>query len=549
MKFAEYVYKRLQEIGCDYAFGIPGSYIAPIWQSFKESAKLILARHESGAAFMANGWTRITGKLSVVLSTLGPGITNVITGTACAFKDSLPLLVITGQAPVESFGKGVFQECYPTDRGFSPNGIMSHVTKASIEINNIKNAVHLFEQAIKIATSGRKGPVHISIALDVQNQDVTEEQDLRYKNVSTVLRYDIEKVIDRFYSAERPLIIAGWGCHLSGCSKQLEMLSSKWGAPILSTVKGLTACSYKWEMFLGHVGPGQNKEILDFLYSYKPDLILVLGASLASYYSSHIKPIIDQSYCIQVDIDAEQLGFYQRIDCCIQADLREWLTSVCNSFKYHKNCRDIKEKILQFKSELLQTYSQLASKTGLMAKSINMLNRILPENAIVIPDAGNHWLDTLSLYRTQQANGFFIDIGIGSMGHAIGSSIGIKLADPNKRVVCITGDGSILMSGSEISVSTELNLNNIYIIYNNASHGRVRTDQYITWNEDYIASDIIMCDFCKWGESLGAQGFRVASENEFKEAVASALEIESTSVIEVLVDKNEIPVCLLEGLN
>lgn len=174
MKFCEYIKQRLLELGYSTIFGVPGSYIMPIWQQFGNNIKVVLARNEAGAAYMADGWSRITGKPGIVLTTIGPGITNSISGVASAYKDSVPLLVITGQASTNSYGRGVFQESFKLDRGFNPKNLMDQITKASIEITNVENAPFLFEAAFKIAISGRPGPVHISVPYDIQIQEIKE---------------------------------------------------------------------------------------------------------------------------------------------------------------------------------------------------------------------------------------------------------------------------------------------------------------------------------------------------------------------------------------
>lgn len=553
MKFCEYIYKRLNQMNYDYVFGVPGSYIMPIWQVFKGLPKLVLARHESGAAFMADGWSRITKKPGVVMSTIGPGQTNMLTGVACAYKDSIPLLVITGQGNVDTFGKGIFQECYPLDRGFSPISIFEPVTKASIEITDIRNAVFLFERAYNIATSGRPGPVHLSIPYEIQDAELPKDSQILNigenglnKINESILCDNMMEVFKHIEESERVLILAGWGCYLSDSSDELKTLSEKLSAPIITTIKGLSAVDYSWDFFIGHVGNGQKRGVVEFISKYDPDTILILGSSVSNFEVGSLNSILDRAKCVQVDISSEQLGLHRAIDVGIHSDLKLWIREACKLLPSRRH-DEIKEKISLFKNTcVLDNNKELdsTSENSFMALAINKLNAILPENSVVIPDAGNHWLDTLSLYNTKSVAGFFTNSGLASMGHAIGSSIGIKLASPNKRLICITGDGSTLMFGNEISVSVRLKLDNIFIVFNNSSMGRVRTHQYFNYNCDYVASDIEEFNASEWAESMGAVNYRTKTIDEFVEALKAALKLNSTSVIEVIVSKDEIPVYL-----
>jgi acetolactate synthase I/II/III large subunit len=545
LTFAEYINIRLRELGYDVVFGVPGYYIMPLWQTFTGKPYLVLARHESGAVYMADGWARITRKPGVVLSTLGPGQTNMFTGIACAYKDSVPLLAITGQANTKTFGKGVFQECYPIDRGFSPTSIFAPITKGSYEITDKQNAVYMFECALKLASSGRQGPVHLSIPLNIQEAELIIDLEADPKCIFNNSIHNVyihtdkpNNIIDFFIESERVLILAGWGCYLSGQMDELQNLAEKLSAPIITTVKGLAAIKYNFDWFLGHVGPGQPKGIAEFLIRYNPDTILILGSSLSASYFDQIKEIIKKGNCIQVDIDHAQIGLRTKINLGIIADLRFWLPEICKLLPSKTN-EELKKQIKEFKTTQIEN---LSSNT-IMVQSIDELNRILPEDTVIVPDAGNHWLDTLSCYKPKCFGGLFTNMGLGAMGYAIGASIGLKLALPNKRIVCVTGDGSALMSGNEISVSGALNLNNIFIIYNNCCLGRVRTFQHFECQNNYVASDLPEIRFDKWAKSMGVDGYRVHSIEEFRAILKTVLKSNKTSVIEIMASNDEIPLC------
>ncbi len=548
MVFSEYINMRLRELGYKVVFGVPGDYIMPLWQTFTGTPRLVLARHESGAAYMADGWARITRKPGVILSTIGPGQTNMLTGIACSYKDSVPLLAITGQASTETFGRGVFQECYQINRGFSPTSICAPVTKGSFEVTDIRHAVYIFESALKIAFTGRPGPVHLSIPLNIQEAelDTEPEEDLKavFENPThhTYTQIDgLKNVADSLVSSERTLILAGWGCYLSGRTDELEELVRKLAAPIITTGKGLAAIRPDSDWFLGHIGPGYSKGVVDFLTQYNPDTVLILGSSLSAYYFDPIREIVEKANCIQIDLDYEMIGLRTRIELGIQADLRTWLPEICKLLPDKTN-EELKEQIADFKSTEIENLNSNTVAIG--AQSIKELNRLLPEDAVVFLDGGIHCLNTLSCYKPKCVGGLFTNMGLGTIGYAIGASIGAKLALPDKRVVCITGDGSVMMSGNEISVAQSLNLDNIFIIYNNGSMARIRLCQYFEGQKNYVASDLPEIRFDKWAKSMGVNSYRVQSIEELRVALEKAWKSEKPSVIEIMVSKDEIPVCM-----
>lgn len=544
MTFAEYINKRLQELEYQYVFGVPGSYIMPIWQTFTDKPELVLARHESGAAFIADGWARITKKPGVVLTTIGPGITNVITGVANAYKDSVPLLVITGQAATAGFGSGSFQESFPADRGFAPPSLLQPVTKRSFEITDSSSAVLLFETALKTAVSGRPGPVHISVPLNIQTGEVCLDNQVKTdltgkKRINEYTAVD-SAIISALNSAKKPLFIAGGGCFSSDAAEELEKFSQKLSAPVITTLKGLTCIKESSPFFVGHVGPAQPHFMNTFLEEYKADTVLFLGTSLSSYYLNNIKDsLLKARTLIQVDIEAEQIGTRIHIDYEVQADIKHWLKAVFSAAEQKKNNK-IVEKIGKYRKSIVN-YKKEETGNFTIASAIRMLNRECSEDVVVVPDAGNHWLNTFSLYTPRCYGGIFTNPGLGTMGYAIGAAIGIKLGNPDKKVICITGDGSVLMSGNEISTAKALDLDITFIIFNNYSLGRVRAGQASFAKPDFIASDISHINLKKWAEGLGVNAYRVQSEKELLDVLNSS---NKTTVIEVIVPKDEIPVFL-----
>lgn len=544
MKLCEWISLLIKQSNYK-VFGLPGYAIMPIWDAIGKENDIILSRHESGAVFMADGYTRKTGKLSVVLGTVGPGQTNMTTGVACAYKDSIPLLIVTGQNNSSRFGKGEFQESCGLDRSFQPSKLFDGITKMSMEITSIDNATFIFEKAIQLATEGRPGPVHISVPFDLQNAIICEKTVEKHNDSKIATGfYDelhLQKVADIINRAERPLVLVGWGAYLCRASTQIKTFAERLSCPIISTIKGLAAVSSTWAWYIGHIGNGYCFVTKNFLKDYKPDLLICLGTSLSSYYMDSVTELFKETIICQVDIDSSQIGLHYDVDIGFVADVSIWLNNVLQKIKNKDLCldsiADVNKKYIQYTSETANVHR------GLFSESINLLNSILPEDAIVIPDAGNHWLNTLSLYRTKNVDGFMTNAGLGAMGHAIGCSIGISLADKSRPVVCITGDGSALMSGTEISVSSEQNCPIIFIIYNDSSLGRVRCYQ-VANSTKTTTSDLPKINFQNIGCGLGAQSISVNSIEQFYTAMKNALESRDTWVIEVIISKHDIPVFL-----
>ena len=320
--------------------------------------------------------------------------------------------------------------------------------------------------------------------------------------------------------------------------------------PIISTVKGLSAVSYNWDTFIGHIGPGNRKETLEFIKDYKPKSLIVLGASMSSYYMEELITLlkVNELKIVQIDRCAEQLGNKYKVQLGINCNVKLIMEELLRFLLTKNEMHTIKtQKIIKAWRSKMFSYSYINNNYnwGFMSESIYRLNNLLPENATVIADAGNHYLDTLSLYRTKRSYGFLANSGLGAMGYAIGASIGAKLARPFNRIVCISGDGSMLMSGNEISVAAYLGLNNIYIVYNNMTHGRVRFSQKYQMGNKIVATDIGTVNFCEFAAAQGLSAYRVDSMEEFVKTIQQVLKNERASLIEVMVSKDEIPFCFL----
>ncbi|MGY0237007.1 thiamine pyrophosphate-binding protein [Longispora urticae] len=559
MILADYLHDRLRAAGVTRAFGVPGYFVMPVWQTFAAEPDIVLARHESGAAFMADGHSRVTGELGVVLATIGPGMTNCVTGVACAYRDSVPMLVITGQAPTATFGRGAFLESYVLDRAVSPAALFAPITKKSIEIVDPANAAFLIDAAISLALSGRPGPVHLSVPVDLQQAEipVPEVRPARVLPVPDVRRGGqvaaegdlVATAAGLLADAERPLILAGWGAVLAGAHEAVAGLAAELGAVVVTSTKAvsLLPAAHPWR--LGHLGPGQRSDLVPALREYRPDVVLVLGASLSTFYTAPVADLLAEATVVRVDLDADQLPLRGRADLALVADVADAVAAVRSVLADRTPPdRDAARELVaafQRRGAAATAAQPLAFKdTVSMAGTVALLSSLLPSDAVVVPDAGNHWLDTIALHPAPRAGGLHLNCGIGAMGWAIGASIGIAFARPGRRTVCVTGDGSVLMSGGEFSVAAEHGLDLLAVVFNNRSHGRVRLGQQLDFAGDPIGTDIPEVDFASWMAAMGLRTFRIERPEDVEPVLRAALATPGAVGVEVLCHPDEVPACL-----
>lgn len=531
MKIKEIYYAFFKKIGYKEVFGLPGSYIMPLWQQFGNDIKIVLSRHESGAVFMADGYSRNNNKPGIVLTTIGPGLTNAITGITCAYEDSIPLIVISGYVSTSMNNKGGFQDSYKEDRGFLSSELLKSITKATFIPQTADEAVRNLEEAYKIAMSGRKGPVHISLPIDIQEKESMLVPEVIQESLLETGEWksDFEKT---FNDSKRPIIFCGNGCFLSNATELMNEFSIKYNIPIISSIKGETACTNINELYLGVTGNIAKRELIKFLKEYDADLLISLGSSLSfnsfNNYDEVFKPNIK---IIRVDIEKKQFLNYKKAYLNINMDVSKFLKEISKLYLNKKN-NTIKYKL---KNDIPKENDNLFSKISYY------LNEVSDKDTLIIPDAGNHWLDILYWCQPKNRLSIFTNAGLASMGHAIGASIGFKIANPEKNVICVTGDGSFMMSGMEISEAKDLNLDIIFIVVNNNSLGRARVYQEMR-NERIISTTYRNeCNISKLANSMDISAKRVYSLEEFQLEYEKVLKEKGVRLIEVIVEKNDIP--------
>lgn len=531
MKVKEIYYKFLENLGYKEIFGLPGSYIMPLWQQFGGNIKIVLSRHESGAVFMADGYSRNNNKPGIVLTTIGPGLTNAITGIACAYEDSIPLIIISGYVSTTMNNKGGFQDSSKNDRGFLPTELLKSITKASFIPQTSDEAVQALENAYRIAMSGRKGPVHISLPINIQE----EESNLFPKVIQDTLpeNNDWEDKFKEIYNnSKNPIIFCGNGCFLSNATELMNDFSKKLNIPIISSIKGISACATTNKLYLGPTGNIAKNELINFLKKYNADLIISLGSSLSfNSFNKFDEVFSKNTKIIRVDVDEKQFLNYVDADLNINMDVKDFIEKALK-IDLNKNNNEI---------NYLLKNDEIDNDDNLFSKISHYLNTICTKNTLIIPDAGNHWLDILYWCHPKDRLCVFTNAGLASMGHAIGASIGFKIANPDKDVICVTGDGSFMMSGFEISEAKELELNIMFLVVNNTSLGRARVYQEMTDGKIISTTYKKELNVSEMVRAMGINSKKVNNLDEFIESYNSLSKEKGVKLIEIMVEKNDIP--------
>ena len=539
MLIAEYIVKTLRDFGCSTFFGIPGSLIMPIWQ---EAGKhnLITCTSEGDASYIANGFAKGSKKLTAVITTACPGVTNVITGIASSNKDSSAIIYISGVAPIKEWGTGTRQEESNKDRAFISSDLMKPVCKYSILLDNPKEVAERFINCCNIALTNRKGVVHVSIPIDVQLMEMPSRVDVKIIHEDNVPFEDINIQTD----PQRPLIIIGWGTYLADCIDIAYSIGDKIAAPILVTSKGMVCERYNHPFFLGKLGFGYNKTLHKFLSDYKPDYVYIIGSSVgAKDFSPELKGVLEDAKCYLFSCENDSIG--QRLPTCnfVQVEsLKPLLSLLLMRFKYNPNRDYILSKISLCKKKQSKIYMSSIRSHDVMALSICTINDIAVKESVIIADAGNHLLDAQVIINPFEENHYFADFGIRAMGNGICTSIGLAIANPGMRYICITGDGSMLMNGNSIYLAAKYNLPIIFIVFNNGTHGRVRVGQMKM--NSFVGSTLGGIDFCIYARAFGIDANKVYAVTDLRELLSSLLNTTSPHLIEVTSSKDEIPIAL-----
>ena len=527
---AEIVIECLKEQGVDTVFGYPGGTILNIYDElYKHSDEIhhVLTSHEQGASHAADGYARATGKVGVCLATSGPGATNLVTGIATAYMDSIPVVAITANVGTSLLGKDSFQE-------IDISGVVMPITKHSMIVKDVTKLADTIRRAFTIARSGRPGPVLVDITKDV----TALKTEYTYKEPDEVLPYisemrdcDLEQAVQLINEASKPFIFVGGGAVISGAHEELTKFAHTINAPVTDSLMGKGAFSGEDELYTGMLGMHGTKT--SNLGVTKCDLLITVGARFSDRVTGNASKFAKNAKIIQIDVDAAEINKNVRVDCSIIGDVKEVLTEL-NKMIHPKNHDAWVAEI----EEMKEKYPLRYNPDGLTGPYvIEELYRVTKGDAIVVTDVGQHQMWAAQYYKFKNPRTLLTSGGLGTMGYGLGAAIGAKMGRPEKIVVNVAGDGCFRMNMNEVATAARNNLPLIEIVINNHVLGMVRQWQTLFYGHRYsntMLEDKV--DFVKFAESMGAVGIRVTKKEEVGPAIEKAIALNTTVVIDCQID-------------
>ena len=536
MKGARILVESLVKEGVDIMFGYPGGVVIPIFHElFDSPIQFILSRHEQGAIHAADGYARASGKTGVILATSGPGATNIITGLATAYMDSIPMVAITGQVSTTMIGNDAFQEADIT-------GITRPVTKHNYLVTDVKDLARIIKEAFYIASTGRPGPVLIDIPVNISNAEgefvYPETVEIRgYKPNYKGHPVQIKKACEMIAHAKKPVIYAGGGVILSNASEELREFIKKTGIPCTTTLLGLGAFPETDPLSLGMLGMHgthyANRAVNE------SDVLIAIGARFDDRVTGKISEFIPHAKVIHLDIDPASVSKNVDVDIPIVGDCKEVLRDMIKEIKAPE-IEHWTAHLAKLKVDHPLTYEK-GGKTLKPQYVVERIYEMTKGDAIICTEVGQNQMWAAQFYQYTQPRQFLSSGGLGTMGYGFPAAIGAQLAMPHKRVFDIAGDGSIQMNIQELAVAVQHRLPVIIAILNNGFLGMVRQWQQLFWDRRY-SHTCIKCqpDFVKLAEAYGALGIRIETKEQVDEAIRTALAVTDRPVIlDFTVDSEE----------
>lgn len=540
LKVSQAMVKALaEEEGVKHLFGHPGGAILPFYDAlFDAPIKHYLMRHESGASFAADGFSRATGKIGTCVATSGPGATNLVTGIAGAWMDSVPMVAITGQVPRAMIGNDAFQESDVT-------GITLPITKHNWLVLDPNEVLPTLKAAFAIAGHGRPGPVLVDVPRDVQQQEIEyrwpEKVTLPgFKPVQKGHPGQIKKAAEALMGAERPLILAGGGAISGNASKELKDLATALHIPVITTLMGKGAFPERDPLFLGQ--PGMHGTKYGNHAIMQADWILSVGMRFDDRVVGLAEHFAPQAKFIHVDVDPAEIGKNKAAHVPIVGNCKEVLRDLLKETKAREHDGWLKQ-IEQWRKEMPLGYKK-KSGNGVMPQAVCEMLNTLASDAVITTDVGQHQMWMMQLYLCNEPRQFLTSGGLGAMGYGLPAAMGAKAGRPDKTVINVNGDGSFMMSCMNLPVAVDEGLAITVVIFNNKFLGMVRQWQDVFWKKRYSGSDFrsTKTDFVKVAEGFGAEGIRVTKEEELEDALKDGIAAQKkgkTTVLDVHINEWE----------
>ena len=529
---ADIIIECLKEQGVDTVFGYPGGTALNLYDAlYKHSDEIThyLTSHEQGASHAADGYARATGKVGVCFATSGPGATNLVTGIATAYMDSIPIVAITCNVAVNALGKDTFQE-------IDIAGITMPITKHNFIVKDIKDLADTMRKAFNIAEGGRPGPVLVDITKDVTAAvyEYEKKEPLPLKRGGEINEAAVVSAVELIKDAKKPFILVGGGAIVSDASDEIKEFVEKMNAPICETLMGKGSFDSNNPLYTGMIGMHGSKA--SNLGVSKCDLFVVIGARFSDRVTGNTKTFAKNAKIIHIDIDAAEIDKNIEADASIIGDAKEVLKKI-NKILPQQDHSQWNEEIDEIKKKFpLPIITDRLNGPLIIRK----LHEVTNGDAIITTDVGQHQMWAAQYYNFTKPRKFITSGGLGTMGYGLGAAIGAKVGKPDNVVVNVAGDGCFRMNMNELATATRYNIPVIELVINNHVLGMVRQWQTLFYDKRYSNTTLEdKTDFVKVSEGLGARAYRVTTIEEFEKALREAIELNEPTMIECIIGNDD----------
>ena len=529
---SEIVIECLKEQGVDTVFGYPGGAILNVYDELykhRNEIKHILTSHEQGAAHAADGYARATGKVGVCLATSGPGATNLVTGIATAYMDSIPIVAITCNVGVSLLGKDSFQEIDIT-------GITLPITKHNFIVKDVNNLAATIRKAFAIAKKGRPGPVLIDIPKDVtaNKAEYVKEKPVAVEPSQNICETQLDTAVEMIKDAKKPYIFVGGGAILSGASEELYTFAKKVDAPVTDSLMGKGAFPGTDPLYTGMLGMHGTKTS-NYGVS-ECDLLIVVGARFSDRVTGNAQKFAQNAKIIQIDVDVAEMNKNVMISAGVVGDIKVVLDRLNERLEQQDHTEWV-AKIQKYKEDYPLVYHKDVLSGPFVVEEIY---RQTKGEAIISTEVGQHQMWAAQFYKYTKPRTFLTSGGLGTMGYGLGAALGAKSGREDKVVVNIAGDGCFRMNMNEIATAVRHNIPVIQVVINNHVLGMVRQWQNLFYGQRYSATVLNdAVDFVKLAEAMGAEGIRATTQEEFKSAFEKAMNLGRPVVIDCQIDSDD----------
>ena len=529
---SEIVIECLKEQGVDTVFGYPGGAILNVYDELykhQNEIKHILTSHEQGAAHAADGYARATGKVGVCLATSGPGATNLVTGIATAYMDSIPIVAITCNVGVSLLGKDSFQEIDIT-------GITLPITKHNFIVKDVNNLAATIRKAFAIAKKGRPGPVLIDIPKDVtaNKAEYVKEKPVAVEPSQNICETQLDTAVEMIKEAKKPYIFVGGGAILSGASEEVYTFAKKVDAPVTDSLMGKGAFPGTDPLYTGMLGIHGTKTS-NYGVS-ECDLLIVIGARFSDRVTGNAQKFAQNAKIIQIDVDVAEMNKNVMISAGVVGDIKVVLDRLNERLEQQDHAEWV-TKIQEYKEKYPLVYHKDVLSGPFVVEEIY---RQTKGEAIISTEVGQHQMWAAQFYKYTKPRTFLTSGGLGTMGYGLGAALGAKSGREDKVVVNIAGDGCFRMNMNEIATAVRHNIPVIQVVINNHVLGMVRQWQNLFYGQRYSATVLNdAVDFVKLAEAMGAEGIRVTTQEEFKSAFEKAMNLGKPVVIDCQIDSDD----------